>query len=218
MLHGEVAQSELPTDSSTRSQLERICEEARQVLSTMDEVLWAVNPERDTLRDFTAFVCCYAEEYLKHTPIQCRLEVDPEMPIAPLDLPLRRNLLLAIKETLNNAVKHSEATELLLQIHRQGQNLVVVVQDNGKGFTADDTKAGRNGLQNMAWRMKELGGTSCLASQPGKGCRIEFSAPLNPSRRFRWSWLWRSSHNSAPLKEATLIPAATPQEPDANQS
>lgn len=192
VLHGEVTQSELENDSAVRPQLERICEEARQVLATMDEVLWAVNPERDTLRDFTAFVCCYAEEYLKPTEIQCRLEVDPEMPAAPLDLPLRRNLLMAIKETLNNTVKHSGATELSLQIHRLGQKLHVVVQDNGKGFDPAQADRDRQGLTNLTRRMKELGGSCRVVSQPGAGCRTEFIVPLQRSRGRLWRWLTRN--------------------------
>ncbi len=197
VLHGEVAQSELAEDAPMRPQLERICEEARQVLTTMDEVLWAVNPERDTLRDFTAFVCCHAEEFLKPTNIQCRLEVEPEMPVAPLDLPLRRNLLMAIKETLNNAVKHSEATELLLQIYRQGQKLHVVVQDNGKGFVLATANADRHGLMNMTRRMQELGGVCRITSQPGAGCRTEFAIPLQRSRGSLWQWLATSRHSEA---------------------
>src|SRR4029077_15764248 len=56
VLHGEVAQSELPAESNTRWQLGRICQEAREVLSTLDEILWAVNPRRDTLNDFSSYV------------------------------------------------------------------------------------------------------------------------------------------------------------------
>lgn len=191
VLHGEVTQSELPEHSGVRLQLERICDEARQVLATMDEVLWAVNPERDTLRDFTAFVCCYAEEFLKPTGIQCRLEVDPELSATPLDLPVRRNLLLAIKETLNNAVKHSAATELVLQIQRVGPKLHVVLQDNGKGFDPVATAPDRLGLVNLPRRMKELGGSCGVSSRPGAGCRTEFIVPLQRSRGSFWRWLTR---------------------------
>jgi len=160
------------------------------MLSTMDEILWAVNPLRDTLRDFTAYVCNYTQEFLKPTPIQCLFELEPEMAAADFNLPLRRSLLMAIKEALNNAVKYSGATELRLQIRWQGQRLTVVVEDNGKGF--DPAKAGSegNGLTNMVQRMNELEGSCHIASQPGSGCRIEFSIPLKNPRRSRWAWIW----------------------------
>jgi signal transduction histidine kinase len=190
VLHGEVAQSGLPEGSETGQQLVQICDEARGLLSTMDEILWAVNPKRDTLRDFTAYVCSYTQEFLKSTQIQPLFETDSEMSMAVFDLPLRRSLLMAIKETVNNAVKHSEATELRLQIRWQGQRLVIVVQDNGKGFEPAKAKSGRNGLTNMLQRMNELGGTCRIASQPGKGCRVEFSIPLRHPRQSRWYRIW----------------------------
>jgi hypothetical protein len=202
VLHGEVAQSELPSDSNTRWQLDRICQEAREVLSTLDEILWAVNPRRDTLNDFSSYVCAYAEDYLKPTPIQCLFDVDLEMSAMVLALPVRRALLMAIKETLNNAVKYSGATELLLQIKCHGKRLVLVVQDNGRGFDPANVKAGRNGLANMAHRMSELGGTFLVRNEPGKGCRIEFEVGLKPSRVRPFGRLWKS--NQAPSLSGEL--------------
>ncbi|MGA2543081.1 MAG: ATP-binding protein [Verrucomicrobiota bacterium] len=207
VLHGEVARNDLPADSETRLQLDLFCEEARGLLATLDEVLWAVNPRRDTLRDFASYVTDYAQKSLKHASIQCVLDVDLEMSVEAIDLPLRRNLLMAIKETLNNALKYSEATELLLQIQRQNQGLAVVVQDNGRGFDPATPTPGRNGLTNMTQRMAELGGHCRVISQPGQGCRIEFWVPLNRSRRHLWGRMWRSKQFSTNVIE-TKNPAA----------
>ena len=201
VLYGEVAQSELPADSGTRQHLNWICEEARGLLSTMDEILWAVNPRRDTLRDFASYVCSYAQKFLKPTQIQCLFEVDPEMSSSAFDLPLRRSLLMAIKETLNNAAKYSEATELHLKIQWKNQRLIVVVQDNGKGFDLATVKSGRNGLTNMGQRMSDLGGSCAIASQPGQGCRVEFSIPLRDLRRHPFAWIWNAKQFSVQANE-----------------
>ncbi len=181
VLHGEVAQSELPFDSALRPHLERICQDAREVLSTMDEILWGLNPKRDTFDDFASYVCGYAQGFLKSTPMQCLFNVAPETMSIPVELPFRRALLMAVKETLNNAVKYSEATEVLLQISCRAQKLVVVVLDNGKGFDPSKPKPGRNGLTYMAQRMTEVGGHCQVASRPAHGCRVELSVPLNHS-------------------------------------
>jgi len=179
-----------------RQQFDWICEEARGLLSTMDEILWAVNPQRDTIRDFSSYVCNYAQKFLKPTSIQCLFEVDPAMPATSFDLPLRRSLLMAIKETLNNAVKYSEATELFLKIQWQEDDLIVVVQDNGKGFDPMTVKPGRNGLNNMTQRMSEFGGSCLVTSQPGQGCRVEFHIPLVHLRRHPLSWIWNAKQFS----------------------
>jgi len=194
VLHGEVAQSELPAQSVTRSHLDRICQEARDVLSTLDEILWAVNPRRDTLNDFSAYMCGYAQEFLKPTAIQCLFDVESETSDLVLDLPIRRALLMVIKETLNNAVKHSGASEVLLQIKCRGRKLTVVIQDNGKGFDSSALAHERNGLTNISQRMSELGGSCLVTSRSGGGCRAEFALALKPSRRRRFGWPWKSSH------------------------
>jgi signal transduction histidine kinase len=192
VLEGEVAQRESSNGPEARAHFEKMCEEAREALRAMDEVLWAINPRRDTLREFVTFVCGYARTYLKNTPIQCNLDVDSEISSETFELPVRRNLLLAVKEALNNAVKYSNATELLLKIRWQNKRLVLTVQDNGLGFDPASANMARNGLTNMADRMHEIRGKFLLSSSPGKGCRVEFSTPLvHPQSRFTWLH-WRS--------------------------
>jgi two-component system vancomycin resistance sensor histidine kinase VraS len=104
--------------------------------------------------------------------------VDADLPDVALDLPVRRSLLLAVKEAVNNAVKYSEASELFLRIHHRGQVLHTVVEDNGRGFDLDRADETRNGLINMAERMREIGGRCRITTHPGAGCRVEFQAPL----------------------------------------
>jgi hypothetical protein len=59
-----VAQNELPEQAKARHQFSRISDGLREALGAMDEVLWAVNPQRDTVRDFVTYICEYAQEYL----------------------------------------------------------------------------------------------------------------------------------------------------------
>jgi signal transduction histidine kinase len=190
VLNGEDAQEALPEDSKVRVKLTEIWDEARDVLSSIDEILWALNPRLDTLQDFANYVCDYAQKVLEPSAMACTFDVDPNMPVTAADLPLRRSLLMAMKETLNNIVKHSDATEVHLKIKQQHQQLIVEVLDNGRGFDLTAIKPGRNGLSNMSARMRELGGSCHFSSQPGKGCRIEFNIPLKRSRKFSWLIKW----------------------------
>ena len=199
VLDGEEAQRQLSDGPGMQQRLIHICEEARGLLSTMDEILWAVNPRKDTLRDFAAYVCIFAQKFLNSTPIQCRLEVAPDISSVAFDLPLRRSLFMAIKESLNNAVKYSQATELILKIQCQGQRLVVLVQDNGKGFDPAMVNPERHGLSNMTHRMTEVGGHCLVTSQPGKGCRVEFGIPLKAQRS--WPWIWNSNRFAEPMND-----------------
>jgi two-component sensor histidine kinase len=199
-LEGEVVKTELPEASPARPRLEALCEKARAVSGAMDELVWMVNSRRDTLRDFATFACKHAQRFLEATPIRCRLDVEPDLPDVALGLPLRRNLLLGVKEALNNAAKYSGATELFLRIHRRGPSLQVVVEDNGTGFDLESVDTTRNGLTNMTDRMKEVGGRCLIASSKGAGCRVEFQVPLpRPSKQ--------------PLAPPQLPPANSPPRP-----
>ncbi len=177
-LEGEVIQTELPAESSSRPKLEALCEKARAVSGAMDEVVWMVNSRRDTLRDFATYSCKHAQRFLAASPIRCRLDVDGDLPDLVFELPVRRSLLLGVKEALNNAAKYSGASELFLRIHRRGQTLFVEVEDNGMGFDLETASPERNGLFNMNERMREVGGRCRITTSVGSGCRVEFQVPL----------------------------------------
>ncbi len=187
ILLGELAQSELPANSTPRRQMDQICGRAREMSLALDEVVWAISSRRDTVRDFAAFVCKYAQSYLKDTPIRCRLDVEMDLPPTPFDLAARRNLLLAVKEAISNVAKHSGASEVYLRIHRQNAGLRVEVEDDGQGFDVSLADPTRSGLSNMAERMAEAGGKFTVASKNGEGCRISFHLPLTSADQgARW--------------------------------
>jgi signal transduction histidine kinase len=179
-LLGELVLRETPPGAATREQLDSLCGKSRRLLGTMDELVWTVNSRRDTVQDFAAFVCEHAQEYLASTPVRCRLDVPDDLPQTPLDLPARRNLLLAVKEAVRNAAKHSGGTELFLQIRVEDEKLVVTLEDNGTVFTGKAARRGRNGLRNMDERLSDIGGVCRVTATPTKGCRVAFSLPLRP--------------------------------------
>jgi len=204
VLLGETAQKELAGDAKACTQFERISEVGRKLVGAIDEVVWTVNSQRDSLRDFEIYICRYAENFLRARSIRCRLDVDDEIPQASFDLATRRSLFLAIKEILNNITKHSGATEVSLGIHVERETVHVTIADNGKGFDFSARDMSRNGLTNMAQRMMELGGGCQVASKPGAGCRIELHVQLGGnSPRLRWRW-WNSSRGKVEKSEGKI--------------
>jgi signal transduction histidine kinase len=186
VLQGEVAQSEQPSDSPARVQFNQLCERARDISRAMGEVVWAINSRRDTVRDFAAYVCKYAASFLSNSSIRCRLDVEPEIPEIPFDLPTRRNLFLAVKEALNNAAKHSGADELFVRVRCHGERVIVIVEDNGRGFDSGQCSRMGNGLDNMVQRMNQTGGMCSIVSQPGAGCVATFIAKVKVAGSDRW--------------------------------
>ena len=178
-LLGELVLRETPPAGEVHARLVELCAKARSLLRSMDEIVWVVNPRRDTVRDFASFLSEHAQSFLAATAIHCRQEVADELPAIPLELPQRRNLLLAAKEALRNAARHSGRR----RSDPQGAAwwmiaLQVVVEDNGRGFAPTDTHLNSNGLINMRQRLADIGGGLLLSSAPGQGCCITFTLPL----------------------------------------
>jgi signal transduction histidine kinase len=93
----------------------------------------------------------------------------------------RHNLILAVKESVHNAVKHAKASEVTVKVALAEMTLGITIQDNGCGFEPAAMAAG-NGLANMKRRLQDLGGTCVVASQPGQGTTVQLrlTLPLAP--------------------------------------
>jgi signal transduction histidine kinase/sugar lactone lactonase YvrE len=162
--------------------LNHISDMARELTRAMDETVWAVNPKNDSLEGLMTYVTKFAQEYLNVAGIRCRLDLPAQLPPYTLDAELRHNVYLAIKETLNNVVKHAHASEVWLRLSFQRHGFSLVLEDDGCGLPTagkpSDTQIGRistgHGLSNLQKRLSASGGRCVITSEPGKGTRVEF--------------------------------------------
>jgi signal transduction histidine kinase len=160
-----------------------IAETAQDTIRAMDEIVWAINPKNDILKEMADYLVHYAEEFIRPTGIACELDVPLEVPEIPLTAEVRHNLFMVVKEALHNAVKHAEARRIKLSLGFQGiGNLSIVVSDDGRGFRPDEAASVGNGLENMDRRMREIGGEVRLQSEPGKGTTVTLLLPLGSIR------------------------------------
>jgi len=169
------------TDKDNPEQVEahagKLAESADQTVRSLEEIVWAVRPGSDTLPSLVDYITHFASELFEGSPTRCRLDVPAELPVRPLPPDVRHNIFLIAKEGLTNALKHSGANEVQLQIKITPQTLEIVIADNGKGFNTNPavTDGKRNGLGNMKRRAGAVGGRLTLTSAPGQGTRMEFS-------------------------------------------
>jgi len=150
----------------------------RELAQAMDETIWAVNPLNDSLASLVSYLQQFAREFFEASPIRCRLDAPPGSPDLALDVRVRHNLFLAVKEALNNVAKHSGAGEVWLRVRWDGALLAVSIEDDGRGFAPGPAGAGQDGLSNMRARLDDVGGACVVDSGPGAGCRIRFTLPL----------------------------------------
>jgi len=155
----------------------------------MEEIVWAVNPQHDTLDSLVAYLGRFAQTFLSAASIRCRLDEPSVLPAWTLTAEIRHNVFLAVKEALHNVIKHAHASEVRIALELLADGFVLTIADNGRGFevapsknypssAADGTRlAAGNGLRNMTKRLEEIGGRCDWETAPGKGTRVKMTVP-----------------------------------------
>jgi signal transduction histidine kinase len=150
---------------------------SHDLVAALYETVWAVSPENDDLDSVVSYVCQLADQMCAVANLKCRFE-SPDMPPAIFIAgPTRHNLIMAVKEAVNNVIKHGHATEIQISIRRANGRLTIDVGDNGCGFDLAVNGRG-NGLNNMKRRMLSLQGTCAVESRPGAGTKVTLEFPL----------------------------------------
>jgi signal transduction histidine kinase/ligand-binding sensor domain-containing protein len=154
-----------------------ISETARQLIKSLDETVWAVNPRNDTLPHLIDYVGQFAVNFLRTAEILCHVDLPHAPPQRPMPADVRHNLFLAVKEALNNVVRHARATAAWLRVTVTEESLTIVIEDNGQGLAEGASETEGNGLRNLRQRMAQIRGRFEITSQPGAGTRVTLSIP-----------------------------------------
>jgi signal transduction histidine kinase/ligand-binding sensor domain-containing protein len=163
-----------------------IREYSKEMIDKMGEIVWALNQKNDLLSDLLSYTRSYAAAYLMQAGIRSKIGAPEEFPYRFVSGEFRRNVYLAVKEALHNIVKHSQAQEVYMRMEViggsepviGGPGLMIVLQDDGIGFDQTAIRPYANGLQNMERRIRELGGTLKIESNPTSGTKLTISVPL----------------------------------------
>ena len=158
--------------------LEKIAVNARQSLTAMDAIVWALNPQNDSLEHFANYIAHFANEFFKPTSTRCRLDIPANLPAHPMTTEARHHLFLAVKEALNNVARHSGAAELWICLQLSETDLQLSIRDNGCGLPPTSVQPGQDGLGNIRERLAELGGQLRVESTPATGTELIFTVPL----------------------------------------
>jgi signal transduction histidine kinase/sugar lactone lactonase YvrE len=182
-LLGGMLQSPGGLPDRTHLALPRIVQRCSDLVTALDEIVWAVNPRNDSANSLSSYLCRYAEQFLEPTSIRSRFEVREAEPDRPLDSEQRHNLFLAFKEVLTNIVRHSNASEVFIRISlAERGHLVIGVEDNGRGLP-QTVGENADGLVNLRKRMANIGGTCEIATRDSGGVAVRLRIPLNAPDR-----------------------------------
>jgi signal transduction histidine kinase len=163
-LMSEIARNKMK--ENTPVEIDKISSSADDVLNKMNAIIWSMNSGNDTLDNLLSYIRVYALEYFENTPVECTVNTPELIPEKELSGDKRRNIFLSLKETLNNVLKHAEATSVNISIETN-HSLKIMVADNGKGIDIKNIRQFGNGLNNMKRRMESIGGTFSIENKDG---------------------------------------------------
>jgi len=181
----EMVNGEVKSPNQPNGVVESLSKTARELLQSLDRMLWAVNPRNDSLERLSAYLNRYAAEYFQNTPVRCRLAFPENLPPVQLSAETRHNIFLAFEEALANTLKHSAATEVNAQLTCHNGSIEISIADNGRGFSvktqtemAAKMAGGHLGLSGMSDRLHSVGGECQITSSPGSGTLVKFLLPI----------------------------------------
>lgn len=163
-LMSEIARNKMK--ENTPVEIEKISHSADEVLNKMNAIIWSMNSGNDSLDNLVSYIRSYALEYFENTPIVCKISTPDYIDPKQLSGDKRRNIFLSVKETLNNVLKHSKATELRIDFTIDN-SLTIEIKDNGIGIDLQKIRQFGNGLKNIAKRIESIGGIYQIENREG---------------------------------------------------
>ena len=157
--------------------LKKISKESASLMDNIGDIVWAMKTEKEQTINVASRIRNFVSDVLGAANIQYTVHIEEGAEGLIKSMNARRNILLIIKEAINNTLKHAQAKQVSVSIKKLGGRLLVQVADNGKGFDSAAVTQ-REGLNNMRKRTEELHGIFELSTDPGKGTTLSALFPI----------------------------------------
>lgn len=156
-----------------KKELKIISELSRQLVDNMSDIVWVVNPQRDSLHDLIVRLKNNYSETLNSLGISFRVSNLENLKEIKLPIDFKQNLYLILKEAINNAIKHSKCSVIQLEANARQDFIEISVTDDGIGLDESNVYSG-NGIKNIKQRAESIGGKVKWKSSPNQGTSVRF--------------------------------------------
>jgi signal transduction histidine kinase len=172
----EVVRRQVDGNAAVSQPLSTIATTSRELVDSMSDIVWAINPKRDSLGDLAQRMRRFASDLFTANDIEFRFNArEAELP-HKLEADLRRQVFLIFKEAAHNIVRHSHCSTVEVDLHIENHFITLTLKDDGQGFDTAQTSQG-HGLSSMTQRAKTLGATMAISSRPG-ATTVSLKVPL----------------------------------------
>jgi signal transduction histidine kinase len=178
----EVVQQQVGGENQRVSRpLSVIAGTSRELVDSMADIVWAVNPKRDHLIDLTQRMRQFAGEVLTARNIEFTFGAPGLESDIQIETDVRREVFLIFKEAINNVVRHSKCSSVEIRFGVNDNRLMLKVADDGRGFDPARTSGG-HGLASMKRRAESIGGVLEILAEAERSTTITLQAPLRRRR------------------------------------
>ncbi len=158
-------------DREKEPHLERIEHSLAEASAGLRDLIWVLDDTQDNVQELLERIKKFALPVCHANNIEFRCTVTEDLAGRPLSKNVKRNLLLILKEAVNNSLKYAACTRIELCVDADRNKLVVSVRDNGKGFVDDEITPGY-GLRNIRQRAVQIRFKVVIHSAPAEGTSV----------------------------------------------
>ena len=153
-------------------------------MDNMSDIVWVVNPSRDSLHDLILRLKDNYSELLSSLGISFKSKNLETLKDVKLPMDVKQNLYLIFKEAINNSIKHSNCKHITLESNLRNDVLEISLTDDGSGFDETNHSKG-NGLKNMEKRAAQIKGRIKIKSSVNSGTSIRFIGKPGTTNKFK---------------------------------
>lgn len=157
---------------NTEKNLSRISELSNQAIGTMRDIVWSIDARNDDFKNIIIKMKDESFSILRSKNIAVSFEHSKVKSDIKLSFEIRQNLYLIFKEAINNIYKHSNATEVKVNLLQEKGFLKMEIWDNGNSFVPKNEHSGQ-GTKNMKMRVERIDGKFAVETQ--NGYKVVFS-------------------------------------------
>lgn len=173
----EVIRQRIGHDPGLSEPLSSISSLSRDLIDSLSDIVWAINPLRDSFGDLSQRMRQFGNDLFAGRPVELQFQATLAQHDLKMGADTRREVFLIFKEGLNNISRHSNCKRVDVEFGASDGKLQMTLTDDGQGFDCAATCSG-NGLSNMRQRAAKLGGTLTVTSDRKQGTVIRLMVPV----------------------------------------
>jgi signal transduction histidine kinase len=178
-VYSEIARRQIhATHPQSELILENIGASARQLIDSINDIVWAINPDNDYFKNITQRMRLFTAQIMMSQNVVLSFDADARLDSVVLSIEQRKNFYLLFKEAINNIFKHAQCSQLSIKIIEQNGAIELKINDDGRGFDKATLQNG-NGMKTMLHRTRDLNGTLDIVSEIGKGTALTVRFPAH---------------------------------------